>query len=110
MAIAQAEDNPRNPVTVEVAAYFPKAVAKGSAVWAAKGPTKFDFLNVLADRKPVRIRQLKDPFTNGPAPTAAFIKPRGQFFRAIDHQCKCAKIGTSRQETLLNWRLLASDI
>ncbi len=55
MGVAHAENHPRNPVAVEAAAHFPKAIAKGSAVWTAKRPTKLDFLNVFSNRVSVSI-------------------------------------------------------
>ena len=50
MAIAHAEDHPRNPVAIKIASYLPQAVPKRSTMRTPDWPAKLNFLNVLPYR------------------------------------------------------------
>jgi hypothetical protein len=85
VAIAQAENHPRNAVVGERAAHLLKTGAERRAMRAAKRPPKFDDLNVLADSVSIGFGQFENPFANRFASRRSHIEPRGQFFRAVDH-------------------------
>jgi len=50
MAIAHAEDHPRNPVAIKIASYLPQALPKRSTMRTPDWPAKLNFLNVLPYR------------------------------------------------------------
>jgi hypothetical protein len=53
LAIAHAEDYPRNPITAEIAPHFPQAMAKRSTIRPSDRPTELNLPNVLAHRATV---------------------------------------------------------
>src|SRR3977135_1733485 len=53
VAIAHAEDHPRNPVAIKIASYLPQAVPKRSTVRPPYWPAKLNVLKVLPYRRAV---------------------------------------------------------
>src|SRR5258705_3282089 len=92
MAIAHAEDHPRDPVAIKVASYFPQAVPKRSTMRTPDWPAKLNLLNVLPHCLAVFGRQFQNPFADRMAAGRADF-----FVRSIIRLAKCANFCTLLQ-------------
>src|SRR5947208_4327091 len=98
MAVAHAEDHPRDPVAIKVASYLPQAVSKRSTMRTPDWPATLYLLNLLPYRLAVFGRQFQNPFADRIAAGRADIEPCGSFFvRSIIRLAKCAIFGTLLQ-------------
>jgi hypothetical protein len=105
-----AENDPRDPVPVEIATHLPQSVAKRRTMRSANWPSEFDLLNILTDRTAIGVGEFQKPLPDRDRSCRIHVKPGRQFFRAIDHCDQCAKIGTYSQASFQgNYGALASS-